>query len=276
MNDNDAFEGDAGTAVQAPALAWPAGARPFIAAQCMAAVGSIDATGAVWASLLFGKPGFLRANDDPAIRIEMPAKERDLADPAWENIAPGAELGMLFIDVAARRRCRVNGTVQRLDRRGAEVVVRAAQPGCPRHLARRVPRLLGEPRLPVQTAHGALLRGAVERIVRRADTVFVASRHPVHGVDAAHRGGAPGFVELAGPSTLRIPDYPGNHPSSTLDNFRHDARAGICIPDTEHGQVLQLTGRARIVDGRTWEFEVSRWILRDMPRAVAWDAVDAA
>lgn len=260
MNDNDDF---------------PGSARPFIATQCMVAVATVDATGAAWASLLFGKPGFLRANDDPAVRIDMPVKERDLADPAWENMTPGADVGMLIIDFAARRRCRVNGTVQRLDRRGAEVEVRAARPGCPRHLARRAPRLLGEPRLPVQTAHGAMVRGAVERIVRRTDTVFIASRHAIHGVDAAHRGGAPGFVELAGPGTLRIPDYPGNHPSSTLDNFRYDERAGICIPDVEHGQVLQLTGRARIVDGPAWEFEVSRWILRDMPRAVAWDTVDA-
>jgi len=272
MNDNDDIRGGAGAAPLAPEVAWPAGARCLVAAQCMVAVGSIDAKGAAWASLLFGKPGFLRANDEPAVRIEMPAKERDLADPAWENMAPGADLGMLFIDFATRRRYRVNGTVQRLDRRGAEVEVRAAQPGCPRHLARRAPRLLGEPRLPVQTAHGALVRGAVERIVRRADTVFVASRHPVHGVDAAHRGGAPGFVELAGPATLRIPDLPGSHPSSTLDNFRYDERAGICISDSEHGQVLQLTGRARIVEGLAWEFEVSRWILRDMPRAIAWDA----
>lgn len=244
----------------------------------MVAVGSIDATGAVWASLLFGKPGFLRANDDLAVRIEMPVKERDLADPAWENMAPGADLGMLFIDFAARRRYRVNGTVQRLDRRGAEVEVRAARPGGPGHPARRAPRLLGEPRLPVQTAHGVQVRGAVERIVRRADTAFVASRHARHGADAAHLAGAPGFIEMTGPTTLRIPDHPGDGPPGALASAGRDGRAGICIPDIEYGQLLQLTGEARIVDGQAegagseWEFEVSRWILRDLPRAVAWDA----
>lgn len=56
-------------------------------------------------------------------------------------------------------------------------------------------------------------------------------------------------------------------------------RAGICIPDFEHRPVLQLTGQVRNRTGAGaghWEFEVSCWILRDMPRTLAWDSVDAA
>ena len=241
----------------------------FIAAQCMAAAGSIDADGAVWASLLFGKPGFLRSADGGGIRIDMPPKERDLADPVWENMAVGADLGLLFVDFAARRRYRVNGAVQRLDRRGAEVLAREAGPPRPGYIAWRVPRELGEPRLPVQTAHGTLVRGAVERIVRRADTLFVASRHAVHGLAVSHRSGDPGFVTLAGPTLLRLPDDPGN---GLCGSDRLEGRAGICIPDFDEGQVLQLTGHVRTDGaGRHCDFEVSHWILRDMPRMVAWE-----
>lgn len=255
----DAFPAGAG-----PAEA--AGARAFIAAQCMAAVGSIDAEGAVWVSLLFGKPGFLRTSDGGAIRIDMPPKERDLADPVWENMAVGADLGLLFVDYAARRRYRINGTVQRLDRRGTEVLAHEAGPGRPGYIPWRMLRELGEPRLPVQTAHGAQVRGAVERIVRCADTLFVACRQAAHGAAVTHRGGDPGFVTVAGPTTLRLPDDPGN---GLCGNDRLEGRAGICIPDFDNGQVLQLTGHVRSGGaGRHWDFEVSHWVLRDMPRAV--------
>ena len=269
MRADDGKDGAGAEARRAPALL---GAEPFIAAQFMVAVGSADAEGAVWASLLFGKPGFVRGSDGAALRIDMPVKERDLADPAWDNIAPGAELGLLFIDLATRQRCRVAGAVQRLDRRGAEFAVRDAGPDCPRHGARHALRQLGDPRLPVQTAHGTLVRGAIERIVRRADSLFLARQ--ARAIDVSHHGGGAGFVTLAGPDTLCIQDAKGDKPED-LDS----RRAGICIPDFEHGQVLQLTGHTRrgAVAGagarqQHWKFAVERWILRDMPRALAWEA----
>lgn len=249
------------------------GARPFLTAQYMVAVGSLDADGAPWVSLLFGKPGFVHTIEGAALQLGISIKERDLADPVWENMAVGADLGLLFLDLAARRRYRVNGAVQRLDRRGAEVSVRDACSEDPGHGARRALRRLGEPRLPVQTAHGTMLRGAVEDIVRRADTLFMTRHLAGRGISADHRGGEPGFVTLAGPTLLRMPDHP-----DAVSDARYDPRAAICIPDFEHGQVLQLTGKARSrtgAGGRHWEFEVARWILRDMPRTMAWDVVDA-
>lgn len=261
-----------------PALAGArliANARPFIAAQFMVAVGSVGAEGAAWASLLFGKPGFVRSGDGAAIQIDTPLKERDLADPVWDNIAPGVELGLLFLDFATRQRCRVKGSVQRIDRRGTEIAVREAGPHCPRHGARHALGQLGEPRLPVQTAHGTLVRGAIERIVRRADSLFLAG----HGGAVAHHGGLAGFMTLAGPGTLRIACAAGDGPDAIPGRRGGEGRAGICIPDFAHGQVLQLTGRAHGHDDPGaggaqghWEFAVERWILRDMPRALAWEA----
>jgi predicted pyridoxine 5'-phosphate oxidase superfamily flavin-nucleotide-binding protein len=264
------------------------GARPFIAKQFMVVLGSLDAEGTVWSSVVFGKPGFLQTPDGTSIEINVPLKERDFADPVWANLEANPDVGMLFIELGSRRRYRVNGTVQRLDARGVEVAIREAYPNCPKYIQRRELRQLGEPRLPVQAAEGTALRGAVEQIIRRADTLFVASHHAASGADASHRGGQPGFVKLVDETTLRIPDYAGNSLFNTFGNFKVDSRAGVCIPDFEHGHLLQLTGRASVLwdqddpanetggTGRFWEFKVERWILRDTPQAMAWEYLDAS
>lgn len=265
-----------------------AGARPFIGKQFMAVFSSIDADGAVWASVVFGKPGFLHTDTGSTIAIEVPEKERDWSDPLWENIGHHADLGMLFIELGSRRRYRVNGTVQRLDSRGAEIAIREAYPNCPKYIQRRQLRQLGESRLPVPSTHGTVLRGSVETIIREADTIFVASRHAETGADASHRGGIPGFVKLLDETTLRIPDYNGNSLFNTFGNFKVDPRAGLCIPDFGQGQLLQLTGAASVhwdqddpageTGGtqRFWEFKIEKWILRDTPQQLEWEYLDAS
>jgi predicted pyridoxine 5'-phosphate oxidase superfamily flavin-nucleotide-binding protein len=265
-----------------------AGARPFIARQFMVALASIAPAGEVWSSVVFGKPGFLHADGGSSLAIDVPEKERDRADPLWNNLADGHDLGMLFIELGSRRRYRVNGTVGRLNARGVEVDVREAFGNCPKYIQRRQLRKLGEPALPVQAARGRALRGAVASIVAQADTIFVASHHEQRGADASHRGGGAGFVRLIDDTTLRIPDFQGNSLFNTLGNFYVDPRAGLCIPDFLHGQLLQLTGAVSIrwdeddpaneTGGtrRFWEFRVSEWILRDIPQRLEWEYLDAS
>jgi len=265
-----------------------AGARPFIGKQFMVVLASIDADGGLWSSPVFGKPGFLNADAGNAIRIDAPAKDRDLADPLWGNITGRSELGMLFIELGSRRRYRVNGTVRQLDDGGIDVAIREAYPNCPKYIQRRHLRQLGEPTLPVQAAHGSVLRGTVEDIIRQADTLFIASAHAETGADASHRGGSPGFIALVNETTLRIPDFHGNSLFNTLGNIAADPRTGLCIPDFVHGQLLQLTGTATIHwnqddpdhltggTGRFWEFKVTRWILRDTPQPLEWEYLDAS
>jgi hypothetical protein len=195
---------------------------------------------------------------------------------------------MLFIELGSRRRYRVNGTVRHLNGRGIEVAIREAYPNCPKYIQRRLLRQRGEPLLPVQAAHGTVLRGTVEQIIRQADTLFVASRHPDSGADASHRGGSAGFIEVLDDNTLRIPDFHGNSLFNTLGNFQVDPRAGLCIPDFAHGQLLQLTGTATLLwdqddpqqrtggTRRFWEFKVTQWILRDTPQQLEWEYLDAS
>lgn len=264
------------------------GARPFIARQTMFALASVDTSGLVWASLLFGKPGFVSTGDGSSILINVPRAERDEEDPLWTNLEQNKDLGMLFIELDTRRRYRVNGTVSRLDDSCAEVTVREAFPNCPKYIQRRQLKQVGEARLPPQAACGTVLPGAVENIVRQADTIFVASRHPETGADASHRGGGVGFVHIMNDTTLRIPDFVGNGLFNTLGNFEVDPHAGLCIPDPACGRVLQLTGTASVhwdqeddaneTGGtkRYWEFKVAKWILRDTPQPLDWEYLDAS
>ncbi|WDZ97002.1 pyridoxamine 5'-phosphate oxidase family protein [Herbaspirillum sp. WKF16] len=264
------------------------GARPFIAKQFMVALGSVDRAGRPWASLVFGKPGFLQAGDGTSIAMHVPQWERDPEDPLWDNIAGNPDLGMLFIELGSRRRYRINGSVTRFDADGVDVAIREAYPNCPSYIQRRQLRVQGDPGLPRQAAHGAVLRGSVAQLVRGADTIFVASRHAQNGADASHRGGGAGFVQVLDESTLRIPDFNGNSLFNTFGNFALDPRAGLCIPDFAGGRVLQLTGVASVLwdqedpanqtggTGRYWEFKVERWILRDTQQPLEWEYLDAS
>ncbi|APG05550.1 pyridoxamine 5'-phosphate oxidase [Luteibacter rhizovicinus DSM 16549] len=264
------------------------GARPFIAKQFMVVLGSVDASGDVWASALFGQPGFIHTTDGRAIQIDVPEGSRDPVDPLWTNIASGRDLGMLFIELGSRRRYRVNGTVSRIDGNGIDVSIREAYPNCPKYIQRRHLRALGASEEPAQAAYGTVLRGNVTQLIQQADTLFVATHHVETGADASHRGGGAGFIQIVDEQTLRIPDYHGNSLFNTLGNLQADSRAGLYIPDFANGQSLQLTGTATVEwdqadpdrvtggTGRFWVFHVAKWILRDaIPRA-EWEYLDAS
>lgn len=273
-------------AMVADAVSDNAGA--FVARQFMVAVGTSDAAGDVWASLLFGRPGFARAEDIDTLRIDTPAARRDATDPVWANLRPAAAAGLLFIDLGMRRRYRVNGTVRGVDDDGFEIDVRETFPNCPRYIQRRRLVAFDDDPAPSQAALGRTLGGSVEAVVRQADTLFVASRHARAGTDVSHRGGEAGFVRVIDASTLRIPDFPGNSLFNTLGNLAVDPHAGLCIPDFESGRLLQLTGTATLRwdvpdeaddtggTGRHWDFHIDRWILRDAMQRARWECLDAS
>ncbi|MGA7438651.1 MAG: pyridoxamine 5'-phosphate oxidase family protein [Luteibacter sp.] len=262
------------------------GARPFVANQFMVAVGSIDAAGDLWASLLFGKPGFAQATDGKRITLDVPMAHRHAHEPLWANLARHKDIGMLFIELGTRRRYRVNGSVAAVDDARVEVDVREAYPNCPKYIQRRVLRALTERHTASQSASGTVLRGSVGAIIRHAGTLFIASHHATSGADVSHRGGDEGFIQILDERTLRIPDYPGNSMFNTWGNFQVDPRAGICIPDFTHGRALQLTGKVSLhfdeadpadeTGGthRFLQFHVERWLLHDAIPKAEWTDLD--
>src|SRR5262245_57863166 len=78
----------------------PEGIAPLMAGHRLAVVSSIDERGRVWASLLTGPPGFLRRMDERLMLIEsQPAP----FDPLRRNLAGRPDMGVLAIDLLARR-----------------------------------------------------------------------------------------------------------------------------------------------------------------------------
>ncbi|KOX27872.1 MULTISPECIES: pyridoxamine 5'-phosphate oxidase family protein [unclassified Streptomyces] len=216
-------------------------AAAFLEARPMLVIGAADEAGRVWASLLTGAPGFVRATGPDTVSVAggVPAH-----DPLAGAITPaGTPVGTLALDPGTRRRMRLNGTA-RPSRRGFTVTADRVFSNCPKYLQKRE-RYDSEPAGPGPGTphHGETLTPAQAARVRAADTFFVATAAP-DGVDASHRGGNPGFVRVDGPRELSWRDYPGNAMFLTLGNLESDGRAGLLFPDWETGTTLQLTGLA--------------------------------
>jgi uncharacterized protein len=219
-------------------------ARRFAGERSFALVGAADADGRVWASLLRGAPGFLTtpAEDRLHAAVQLPAD-----DPLAGALADDADVGLLLIDLATRRRMRVNGRARPAGTTGLEIATREVYANCPKYIRARevaLPSHEGSSLPPAR--RGSRLTAAQIRRLAAADTLFLASRHPVAGADVSHRGGARGFVHVAAPDRLVIPDYSGNMMFNTLGNLAADPRAGLLLVDFESGGTLQLSGRARI------------------------------
>lgn len=210
----------------------------FLESQHVAVAASVSPEGEVWASLLVGRPGFIRPLGEDRVAFEGYPREEDVLAT---NLAAEAPLGLLVIDLANRRRVRLNGRV--VAGRPLQVRVERVYGNCPKYIHPRVPRL-------EDGACAVRRRSSLDledqRLLRAADTLFIASRHPRAGADASHRGGPPGFVEVHDERTLSFADLPGNDMFNTLGNLEEEPRAGLLVPDFATGATLQLSGRAEV------------------------------
>ncbi|MEV6578359.1 pyridoxamine 5'-phosphate oxidase family protein [Streptomyces sp. NPDC051582] len=246
-------------------------AAAFLELQPHLVVGAADGTGRMWASLLTGPPGFVRATGPHRMAVAggVPA-----GDPLAEALATaGTGVGTISLDPRTRRRMRLGGTVE-VTARGFAVEAERVFANCPKYIQKRQPLEL------VADGAGVVRRGGAltpdqERAVRAADTFFVATTAG-NGVDASHRGGMPGFVEVLSPVELSWPDYAGNAMFLTLGNLATDPRAGLLFPDWESGAVLQLSGSARTEYGpdgsRSIHFRVESVVEGLHPGRLRWSA----
>jgi len=208
-----------------------------------------DARGRPWATLLAGSPGFARADSAHRLSIAAAPATSDALAAALES---GADLGLLGIELETRRRNRLNGRLAE-GRAGSLIVdVDQAFGNCPQHIHVRhwqPAEPEPQPAAPVRTVALSLDQ---RRWIERADTFFIASGHraegqqAAYGMDASHRGGAPGFVHFEGEGVLVFPDFAGNNHFNTLGNLVLDPRAGLLFVDFTRGSLLQLTGRTEV------------------------------
>ena len=264
-----------------------AGALSFLRQQDLFVVGSSSPAGQLWASVLFGPRGFLESGDGKTLLIRFEPGSVDSLDPFWTNISSDPRLGGLAIELATRRRLRINGRVAGFEPGLLTVAVDEAYPNCPKYIQRRFLKPGASPgERPAQGESGSEITDTVREIIQAADTMFVASSNPGGGVDVSHRGGPPGFVTFAGERFFSVPDYHGNSMFNTLGNFSVNPAVGILIIDFLNGRVLQTTGSAKINwekaesagegthAGRRWTFSVDRWLLRPLAVPYEWEFLD--
>jgi uncharacterized protein len=217
----------------------------FIQSQPMVILGSVDVHGMAWASILCGKPGFMRVVDEQTLEINARPNEQD---PINRNFMEGAEIGLLILDFSTRRRLRVNGKVV-MGEGGFSVRTRQVYSNCPRYIQSRKCDSHGNvpPRLVREVAS---LDTEYRERIGRADTFFIASYHPEGGADVSHRGGYPGFAQVVNGETIIWPDYNGNGMFNTLGNIVENPACGLLFLDFEKGGTLQLSGSADIISDR--------------------------
>ncbi len=219
-------------------------------------VGSLDEAGRPWASFLAGEPGFVRAPSASELRVTA---EPLAGDPLRENLRLGAPLGVLGLQLESRRRNRANGHISALDGTAFTLGVEQSFGNCKQYIQAREPHF--EPALRARfgkvTRENELLSERARTLLARTDTFFIAtasaaaaSGRDSEGVDVSHRGGRSGFVRVsaeAGQSLVTFPDFSGNFLFNTLGNLVVNPRAGIVLASFETGDVLSLTGVARVI-----------------------------
>jgi len=252
-------------------------------------VGAVDEQGNAWATLLSGEKGFVHASDAEHLSI---AAARNVDDPADAGMNDGDPVGLLGIDLATRRRNRINGIVQRAGDGGFAVVVTQSFGNCPRYIHPR--RIDGNVDAghdsPAGLQRSTHLDAALAAMVTAADTFFVASYVDTElgrQVDVSHRGGQAGFVRVGEDGVLTIPDYAGNKFFNTLGNLLVNPKAGLVFVDFATGGLLQLSGDAEVLrDGegtadypgaeRLWRFTAREIAFRPSALAIRWAAPSAA
>ncbi len=253
--------------------------RDFFAQLPFVVMGTVDETGAPWATLRTGAPGFMTSPESGTLRLALPAVP---SDPAEAGLDDGAAVGLLGIELHTRRRNRVNGRLRRMAPGAYSLTVGESFGNCPQYIHLRDFEWVEE--APCAVTELAALDDRALALIAHAGTFFVASHADGAAgrkVDVSHRGGPAGFVRAAADGVLTVPDYAGNRFFNTLGNMLLNGRAGLLFVDFEHGHLLQMTGEVEVVlDGaaaarlagaeRLWRFRPRRIVWREKAIALRW------
>lgn len=215
-------------------------------------VGSVDADGWPWASMLTGGPNFITSPTDTQLTLNATPVEDD---PLAEALKTGAPLGLLGIELQTRRRNRMNAEVIDTAADGIAVKVVQSFGNCPQYIQTHDLDFVRAADAPVSrkpTDRFADLDAEAQAFIATANSLYVASSANTgetamsQGVDVSHRGGQPGFLKVEG-NTITVPDFAGNNFFNTLGNFLVNPKAGLLFADYKTGDVLMLTGTAEVL-----------------------------
>jgi uncharacterized protein len=229
--------------------------RAFFAELPFLVAGTLDAEGQPWATLVAGPVGFAHSPTPQLLRLG--------ADASWDedvrgHLRVGAAIALLGLQAHTGRRNRANGRIAAIGAQGVDVTVHQSFGNCPKYIRPRE-AFHAPTATPSRLSVSSGLSAEALRIVRAADTFFIATAHPraseahtsanAEGVDVSHRGGPAGFVQVAADGSLLVRDYMGNTFFNTLGNLQLEPRCGLLFMDPANGDRLQLAGRAELL----WE-----------------------
>ena len=222
--------------------------REFYAQLPFLVLGSLDAEGRPWASIVTGQPGFLSTPDEVTLDVAaMPT----LGDPLADNLKIGSDIGVVGLQLETRRRNRLSGRIASLREDGFSIRVQQSFGNCPQYIQTREVSLLD--RSKPQVIKLDRFDAKVEKMLAAADTLFIATgfrddqEANNQGADASHRGGKPGFIKVDGPGSLIFPDFKGNNIYNTIGNLAVNPRAGLLVPDFSTGDLVSMTGHADVI-----------------------------
>lgn len=245
--------------------------QAFYARLSYAVLGSVDRDGAPWATMIEGSPGFLAAHGSFALDVTL---QRQASDPADEGLEQGNAIGMIGIDLATRRRLRMNGHIARWSPGVFRLAIDQSFGNCPKYIqARDASFVPSTDHRPVVVAEAlAALDEQALALIASSDTFFVASYVDREGgerqVDVSHRGGLPGFMRVEADGVLTVPEFPGNTFYNTLGNFLLNPRAGLWCADFRTGDVLQMTGDVRFGSHGEGTFLLAEQYWQFVPRRI--------
>ncbi len=238
-------------------------------------VGTVDAHGDAWATLLSGCPGFLRAPDEKTLSVEARA---DPFDPAAAGLKSGDSIGILGIQLETRRRNRMNGRIRRIRDDRFDVRVEDSFGNCDRYITRRKVSFTRDPKdqLVSKREDDVLLNNRARSMIEGADALFIASYldhdDGCRQLDVSHRGGRHGFVNIGRDGCLSVPDFNGNGFFNTLGNIVKNPRSGLLFLGFTTGDMLQLTGDAEVIlEGpEISAFQGAERLLKFRPRQIVF------
>lgn len=216
-------------------------------------VGSVDADGWPWASMVTGAAGFMTTPTETRLDLDARILEDD---PLAANLHAGSSVGLLGIELSTRRRNRMNATVRAATGAGVSLDVVQSFGNCPQYIQTHDLHFIRDGGAAVDRARTdrfTNLDATTQAFIARAPTFYVASAahdsaNPMaKGADVSHRGGPSGFLKVDG-NTILVPDFTGNNFFNTLGNLLVNPKAGLLFPDYTTGDLLMLTGRAEVLD----------------------------
>src|SRR3984957_9496753 len=106
----------------------------FLADRTLAAITARDADGRLWTSPLSGPRGFLAAASPTTLAIHARLPEGD----PLHGLPAGQQAGLVVVELAARRRVRINGTLAEVGGDTLVIEVEQAYGNCPQYIHQRV------------------------------------------------------------------------------------------------------------------------------------------